>query len=98
MTASKPVLVTAVVFCALVLPRSAIGETSATPTPIKLIAPGTTIGDEAPAPWTHLIVKSQPRVTAGDVEKVSSSQVRLAGLYFMATFARVEHGASPAAT
>jgi hypothetical protein len=60
------------------------------PARIELIAPGTIIGEEAPEPWTHLIVKSQPRVTDGDIEEISRSQLRLAGTFFMATVARVE--------
>lgn len=82
-------LVAALASCAL-LAQPAMGETTQTPAPIKLISPGTIIADEPPAPWTHLIVKSQPRVTAGDVAEVASSQIRFASLYFMATLARVE--------
>jgi hypothetical protein len=57
---------------------------------IELLSPGTIVGDRLPEPWTHLIVKSQPRVTAGDVNRVSNTQLRLAGMYFMATLAQVE--------
>jgi hypothetical protein len=57
---------------------------------IELLAPGSIVGDGAPKPWTHLIVKSQPRVTAGDVNKVSNTQLRLAGMFFMATLAQVD--------
>ena len=57
---------------------------------IGLIPPGTVVGEGPPRPWTHLIIKSQPRVTDGDVRRVAASQIRLASLYFMATLARVE--------
>jgi len=75
---------------ALCLHRPSLAEWDVAPAKIELIPPGTTIDDQAPKPWTHLIVKSQPRVAAGDVLKVSSTQIRLAGTFFMATIARVE--------
>jgi hypothetical protein len=68
----------------------ASAEFDVTPTRIELIPPGTVIGQRAPEPWTHLIVKSQPRVTDGDVDEVSRNQIRLAETFSMSTVARVE--------
>jgi hypothetical protein len=68
----------------------AAAEFSVTPTRIELIPPGTIIGDKVPEPWTHLIVRSQPRVTDGDIDEVSRNQIRLAETFSMSTVARVE--------
>lgn len=62
------------------------------PERIELIPPGTRVAEKAPPGWTHLIVKSQPRVTSGDVADVSAVQIELASKYFMATVAKVERG------
>lgn len=78
------------VLATLGMNRDNLAETIVEPKSIDLIPPGTVIAQRAPLPWTHLIVKSQPRVTAGDIGQVPTSQVRLAGMYFMATLARVE--------
>ena len=59
------------------------------PVKIDLIPPGTTIAKKAPDGWTHLVVKSQPRVTSGDISKVSAVQIELASKFFMATLATV---------
>jgi len=75
---------------ALCLHRHSLADFATAPVKIELIPPGTIIAEQAPEPWTHLIVKSQPRVTAGDLGKISKTQVRLAGMFFMATLARVE--------
>jgi hypothetical protein len=72
----------------------AAAEFGVTPTRIELISPGTVIGDKAPEPWTHLIVKSRPRVTDGDIDEVSRNQIRLAETFSMSTVARVERTGS----
>ena len=67
------------------------------PANIELIPPGTRVSAQAPEPWTHLIVKSQPRVTSGDINQVSATQIKLASKYFLATLAQVERlGEGPA--
>lgn len=76
----------------------AAAEFSVTPTRIEMIPPGTIIGDKVPEPWTHLIVKSQPRVTDGDVDEVSRNQIRLAETFSMSTVARVERVGQNGAT
>lgn len=62
------------------------------PRRITLIAPGTEIGSEAPQGWTHLILKSKPRCTHGDVSRVSRSNIEMAGLLANSLVARVERG------
>ena len=57
---------------------------------IDLIAPGTVIGNDAPKGWTHLIVKSKPKMEYGDVNKVPDQIRTLSGLFFTAMLARVE--------
>ncbi len=90
MTAQR--FLTAGLWClaAVCLDRRGLAALEVTPAKIELIPPGTVVGDQAPAPWTHLIIKSQPRVTDGDVDSVSRAQIRLAGEFFFATLARVE--------
>ncbi len=46
--------------------------------PIELIPPGTVIEKTAPAPYTHLIVKSYPRLGAGDLNAVNEMTKQLA--------------------
>jgi len=75
---------------AVTIARVDADEYSVDARPIGLLPPGTVIDEQAPAGWSHLIVKSQPRVTAGDVGRVSRRQIQLAGLFFMATLASVE--------
>lgn len=80
------ILVAAAAIC---WPRCGAAAPSVAPAAIELIPPGTRIEERAPEPWTHIIVKSQPRVTAGDMRDVSATQIGLAGKYFMATIAQV---------
>ncbi|HEY5315361.1 MAG TPA: hypothetical protein VIK18_22710, partial [Pirellulales bacterium] len=54
------------------------------PRPIERIEPGTVIANRAPPGWSQLVIKSQPRVTSGDVDQVSPSTLELAGLFFSA--------------
>ena len=75
---------------ALGLTSPAFAELVVVPAKIELIPPGTVISQQVPEPWTHLIVKSQPRVTSGDIAQVSKHQIELASTFFMATLARVE--------
>lgn len=57
--------------------------------PLGRIAPGTRIADQPPEGWTHLILKSQPRVTTGDIDGVPAIAVRLSSLLFTAVVAKV---------
>ncbi|MFN4258622.1 MAG: hypothetical protein ACK4RK_04945 [Gemmataceae bacterium] len=61
-------------------------------TPRRLfgIEPGTVIGTEPPKGWTHLILKSQPRIGAGDVHKASAIVRRMSSLMFTAVVANVK--------
>ncbi|MCA9186036.1 MAG: hypothetical protein R3E01_30255 [Pirellulaceae bacterium] len=60
------------------------------PRPLSLIQPGTAIDDRAPAPWTHLIIKSLPNVEQGDLRKMSSYDRKLSSLVHTVTLARVQ--------
>jgi hypothetical protein len=57
--------------------------------PLEQIAPGTEVGSDAPAGWTHLLLESRTRPAAGDVGQLSASHARLAGLLFTALVADV---------
>lgn len=58
--------------------------------PLPLVPPGTVVDDRAPAPWTHLIIKTHPRLAPEDTAKVSSITARLAQMIFTAFLAQVE--------
>ncbi|MEZ6088583.1 MAG: hypothetical protein R3C05_11260 [Pirellulaceae bacterium] len=62
------------------------------PRPISIIQPGTIVDAGPPEGWTHLIVKSFPRVASGDVNQIPERDMRLAGLMFTALTARVQQG------
>jgi hypothetical protein len=57
--------------------------------PITLIPPGTAIGPGAPQGWSHLIVKSHPRVADADRKEVTGLVARLASFLFTVTLADV---------
>jgi len=57
---------------------------------VELIPPGTVIDRTAPAGWTHLVLKSQPRLPEDQRRLVNDMTARLATLVFTATVARVE--------
>ncbi len=58
--------------------------------PMPAIPPGTVIGNSAPQNWTHLILKSQPRVTVGDVDRAPQMTVSMAKLLSVTTLANVK--------
>ena len=58
--------------------------------PLGQIPPGTVIGEQAPSGWTHLIVKSQPRIRDQDLSLLDPRNIELASLFFTALLARVE--------
>ncbi len=53
------------------------------------VRPGTVIGQSAPKGWTHLILKSHPKVSAEDSDKVSDWTAGLASFIFTTTLADV---------
>jgi hypothetical protein len=57
---------------------------------MSLIPSGTVIDKRAPKDWTHLILKSQPKVKEGDVEALSRNLRELSGMFFTAMLARVK--------
>jgi hypothetical protein len=57
--------------------------------PIELLAPGTVIEKTAPAPYTHLIVKSFPRLGAGDLQAVNNTTKQLASFLHTSLMAKV---------
>jgi len=60
---------------------------------MQMIRPGTVITDRAPAGWSHLIIKSQPRIAQGDVSKASgltSSMARLLSVSIVANVKQVD--------
>lgn len=59
------------------------------PRPIELIPPGTVIGKEKPAPYTHLIIKTYPRLGAGDMSSVNDMTKELAAFLHTSVVAKV---------
>jgi hypothetical protein len=76
-----------------------MGVYDVTARPMALIQPGTVIGNRPPQGWSHLIIKSFPRTTAGDMDKVSNLALQMSSLLSTAFLANVEavpgQGASP---
>lgn len=64
---------------------------------LVLVPPGTVIGKDAPTGWSHLILKSFPRIAPQHKTLVSESTYRLSSLVFTAILAKVEKmpGANP---
>jgi hypothetical protein len=81
----------AAALCALTASAALAQSPSApfAPRQMERIEPGTVIVDRAPPGWSQLVIKSQPRVTSGDVSKVSQSTIKLAGLFFNAILIKV---------
>lgn len=59
------------------------------PRPVDRIPPGLTISNAPPEGWTHLIVKSQPRLAPGESKKVFPVVAKNATLLFTAILANV---------
>lgn len=76
----------------LCIQNSAAQNYDTTRRSISLIPPGTVVPQGAPQGWTHLIVKSFPRVASGDLKDVPQRDVNLASLLFTALVAKVERG------
>jgi hypothetical protein len=81
---------------AVVLPGSQPSAPASPPVPqstqprLELIRPGTVIEERAPVGWTHLILKSQPRLPDSERRKVGDTTAALATMVFMATTASVQ--------
>lgn len=59
------------------------GEATFQPRRIARIAPGTRIVvDRPPEGWSALVMKSQPQVTEGDINRIPSMTIQLAGMLF----------------
>ena len=56
---------------------------------MPLITPGSVISSQAPQGWTHILVKSSPRCTQGDVRQVNQTHVRMASLFTTSLLAEV---------
>src|SRR5262249_2603636 len=56
----------------------------------ELIQPGTVIGKDPPKGWSHLIIKSHPRIRPEDLRQVSPLTAELAGFLFTAFVANVD--------
>jgi hypothetical protein len=57
------------------------------------VAPGTQIADAPPPGWTHLILKSQPRVADEHRRAISETVVHMTEMLFTVMLARVDRGA-----
>jgi hypothetical protein len=60
------------------------------PPRFELIQPGTVIGKEPPRGWSHLIIKSHPRIRNEDLRQVTSITAELASFLFTAFVANVD--------
>jgi len=57
---------------------------------MQTIRPGTVLTDQAPAGWSNLIIKSQPRIAQGDVNKAPGITVSMARLLSVGIVANVK--------
>jgi hypothetical protein len=70
-------------------PVSWVNEYDVASEPPELLPPGTVVGQTAPPGWSHLIVKSHPRIAPAERPKVSDLTARMATLLFTAFAADV---------
>ena len=68
---------------------SAADRYVAQPRALPRMKPGTVVGREAPRGWSHLIIKSQPRLAQHEAEKLHSMAARLTRMLFTAFVANV---------
>ena len=54
------------------------------------IAPGTVVGRSGPVGWTHLVIKSIPRLTSGDLASLPLSAAKTASLFRTVIAANIE--------
>jgi hypothetical protein len=62
---------------------------------VARIEPGTRIGDGPPAGWSHLVLKTRPRLTSGDVDKLLSSVREAIPKYHNSVVLNVERDRGP---
>jgi hypothetical protein len=62
------------------------------------IAPGTRVEDRAPETWSHLVIKSRPRLASGDLQTLPRSAFRTAGLFRTVILADIGPGDDEAST
>jgi len=67
-----------------------VDQYQVTPRQVSLIQPGTVVDEKAPDGWSHLIIRSHPRVAREDLDKVNSLTAQLASFLFTAIVAKVE--------
>jgi hypothetical protein len=60
------------------------------PAPIPWIEPGTVVEREAPSDWSHLVIKNDTQVTAGEIKGDAERWIQLATLFALAVLADVE--------
>lgn len=56
---------------------------------VTLVRPGTRVGDTVPRGWSHLVLKSNPNVTKGDVKDVSNSDKKMSSMVRTVSLANV---------
>lgn len=72
-------------------PRVIVGE-------LELIAPGTVIGEDPPKGWSHLVIKTCPRVETGDVDALPALGHRLAAMLVTTAVADVQRDPTQTST
>lgn len=60
-----------------------------TPRPVQWIPPGTRLGNQPPAGWSHLVMLAHPRLAAGDVDELPSMAAGLATSFKIVLLANV---------
>lgn len=60
------------------------------PRPAELIQPGLVVEQGPPDGWSCLVIKSQPRVTQGDLDRVGKIDVQMASMFFTVLAADVQ--------
>lgn len=66
--------------CAVYGRLAQAGGIEAAPRPVTLIPPGTVVADRAPQGWSHLIIKSRPRIAPESAGQISATTAQLASL------------------
>src|SRR5262249_554407 len=57
---------------------------------VQIVPPGTVIDKGPPKGWSHLIIKSQPRLTSGDIKQISDMAARMSSMLFTTMLANVQ--------
>lgn len=59
--------------------------------PLSLIPSGTIVKDQPPDNWTHLLIKSKPKVHSGAIDKLFDFEKDYVSYFFLATLVRVDN-------